>query len=193
MDRTLFQKFDNITFSQMWETAEDFVTSYNITGLPKEPYFDDETLKLVWLLLLGRFADSTIKPYNTYGAFKVRFMSKVWQYVPTWKKRLDIQNKLRDLSLEDGSELFIGASAIYNSAMNPGTAPDTQDTEELKFISSQNVTKYKKSKIEGFSLLNDLLKNDITDQFLRRFDDLFKTIIYTGRELEYETYNEGDN
>ena len=140
-------------------------------------------------MLVGRFADSTVKPYNTFGAFKVRFMSRVWQYAPTWKKELDIQNKLRGLSLEDGSELFVGGSAIYNTAMNPGTQPSTNDTEELNFINSQNVTKYKKSKIEGLALLTDLLKNDVTEQFLRRFDDFFKTIIYSGRELTYITEN----
>ena len=191
MDRTLFQQFDNITFSKLWETADSFVESYNITGLPKEPYIDDETLKLVWLLLIGRFADSTIKPYNTFGAFKIRFMSRVWQHAPAWKKELDIQNKLRALSIEDGSEIYEGSKAIYNTAMNPGTQPSTNDAEELNFINSQNVTKYKKSKLEGLALLSDLLKNDVTEQFLRRFDDLFKTIIYSGRDLLYLT--EGDN
>ena len=187
MDRTLFQHFDNITFSQMWETSEDFITSYNVTGLPKEPYVDDETLQLVWLLLTGRFADSTIKPYNTFGAFKIRFMSKIWQYAPAWKKQLDIQTKLRELSLEEGSELFVGGSAIYNSALNPGTEPGTETTGELNFINSQNVTKYKKSKIEGLALLTDLLKSDVTDQFLNRFNEFFKSIIYSGRQLTYVT------
>ena len=189
MDRTLFQSFNNLTFSQLWETAEDFINSYNITGLPKEEYqLNDETLRLVWTLLIGRFADSTIKPYNTFGAFKIRFMSRVWQHAPTWKKKLEIQNKLRELSLDDGSQIYEGSKAIFNSAMNPGTAPSTGDTEELNFINNQNVTKYKKSKLEGLSLLNDLLKNDVTEQFLKKFDDFFKTIIYTGNELLYANY-----
>ena len=180
---TYFQQFDNITFSQMWETADEFLATYDETKLPKEPYVDDETLQLVWLLLTGRFADSTIKPYNTFGAFKIRFMSKVWQYAPAWKKQLDIQTKLRELSLEEGSELFVGGSAIYNSALNPGT----ETTGELNFINSQNVTKYKKSKIEGLALLTDLLKSDVTDQFLNRFNEFFKSIIYSGRQLTYVT------
>lgn len=182
-----FQEFNNITFSELWETADSFVEAYNATELPKENYLDDETLKLVWLLLIGRFADSTIKPYNTYGAFQIRFMSRVWQYAPTWKKELDIQNKLRALSLDDGSELFVGGSAVYNSAMNPGTQPSTQDTEELPFINSQNTTKYKKSKLEGYAMLIESLKKDVTDAFLRRFDDMFKTIIYSGRTKLYAT------
>lgn len=189
---TLFQKFDNITFSELWSTNNSFLQSYNETRLPKEEYqLTDDTLSLIWTLMTGRFADSTIKPYNTHGAFIIRFMSRVWQYAPSWKKELDIQNKLRSLSLEDGSEIYEGSKAIYNSALNPGTAPSTNDAEELNFINSQNVTKYKKSKIEGLALLTDMLKNDVTEAFLRRFDDFFISIIYTGRELEYIT--EEDN
>lgn len=183
----IFQEFNNITFSELWETADAFIASYNETKLPKAPYLDDDTLELVWLLLTGRFADSTIKPYNTFGAFQIRFMSRVWQYAPTWKKELDIQNKLRALSLDEGSELFEGGKSIHNSAMNPGTAPTT---EELNFINAQNTTKYKKSKLEGYILLSEVLKTDITDAFLRRFDDMFKTIIYSGRTLTYATEEE---
>lgn len=190
------QFFDNVTFSDLWSTEEEFVNSYKEVGFPQTydggTYVTDDDLKLIWLLLIGRFADSTIKPFNTYGAFKVRFMSRVWQHAPAWKKNLDIQNKLRSLSLEDGSDIYKGASAIYNSAMNPNTTPGTGTDQELNFINNQNVTKHKKSKLEGLALLSDLLKNDVTEQFLKRFDDFFKTIIYTGKEYTYIT-ERGDN
>ena len=186
-----FQTFDNITFSDLWSTEEEFVNSYKEVGFPQTfeggNYVTDEDLKLIWLLLLGRFADSTIKPFNTYGAFHVRFMSRVWQHAPAWKKNLEIQNKLTSLSLEDGSDIYKGGSAIYNTAMNPSTQPGTGTDQELNFINNQNVTKHKKSKLEGLAMLSDLLKNDVTEQFLKRFDDFFKTIIYTGRTLVYET------
>lgn len=190
------QFFDNVTFSDLWSTKEEFVNSYKEVGFPQTydggTYVTDDDLKLIWLLLIGRFADSTIKPFNTYGAFKVRFMSRVWQHAPAWKKNLDIQNKLRSLSLEDGSDIYKGSSAIYNSAMNPNTTPGTGTDQELNFINNQNVTKHKKSKLEGLALLSELLKNDVTEQFLRRFDDFFKTIIYTGKEYMYVT-EKGDN
>lgn len=190
------QFFDNVTFSDLWSTKEEFINSYKEVGFPQTydggTYVTDDDLKLIWLLLIGRFADSTIKPFNTYGAFKVRFMSRVWQHAPAWKKNLDIQNKLRSLSLDDGSDIYKGSSAIYNSAMNPNTTPGTGTDQELNFINNQNVTKHKKSKLEGLALLSDLLKNDVTEQFLRRFDDFFKTIIYTGKEYTYVT-EKGDN
>ena len=186
-----FQSFDNITFSELWETSESFVEAYKATGLPQTyeggTYVDDDTLKLIWTLMIGRFADSTIKPYNTFGAFQIRFMSRVWQHAPAWKKELDIQNKLRSLSLDEGSLLYEGSKAIHNSALNPGTTPSE---EELTYINQQNTTKYKKSTLEGLALLTELMKNDVTEAFLRRFDDFFKTIIYTGRNLLYATEGE---
>ena len=196
MINSYFQNFDNVTFSDLWTTSDDFIETYKETGLPQTyvnsdgttgTYVDDETLKLIWLLMIGRFADSTIKPYNTYGAFQIRFMSRIWQHAPAWKKELDIQNKLRSMSLDDSSPIYEGSRAIYNNALNPGTEP-TQ--EELNYINSQSVTKHKKSRLEGLALLTELMKNDVTERFLRRFDDFFKTIIYSGRTLLYET--EGD-
>lgn len=187
------QFFDNITFSELWETSDSFVQTYKEVGFPQdEEQLNDDTLKLIYLLLVGRFADSTIKPFNTFGAFQVRFMSRVWQHAPAWKKNLDIQKKLRSMSLEDNSEIYKGSSAIYNSAMNPNTQPNTGTDTELNFINNQNVTKHKKSKLEGLAILSDLLKNDVTEQFLRRFDDFFKTIIYTGKEYFYIS-ERGDN
>lgn len=186
-----FQVFDNVTFSELYPTQEEFVNQYKVVGFPQEyeggTYVSDDDLKLIWLLLIGRFADSVIKPYNTYGAFQVRFMSRVWQHAPAWKKNLEIQNKLRSMSLEEGSPIYEGGRALYNSAVNPSTQPGTGTNEELNFINNQNVTKHKKSKLEGLAMLSDILKNDVTEQFLRRFDDLFKTIVYTGRTLIYET------
>lgn len=194
LSNTYFQSFDNVTFSELWSTKESFIEAYKTVGFPQTftggNYVTDDDLGLIWLLLIGRFSDSVIKSYNTYGGFQVRFMSRVWQYAPAWKKELDIQNKLRSMSLEDGSPIYEGSKAIYNNALNPSTAPGTGTDSELDFINSQNVTKYKKSKLEGLAILNDLMKRDVTEQFLRRFDDLFKTIIYTGRDLLYETQGE---
>ena len=200
--KTLFQHFDNITFSELFPTSDEFLTTFKEIGFPQKTedtnifYLTDDTIKLIWLLMIGRFADSTISPYNTEGAFKVRLMSRVWQYAPAWKKELDIQNKLRTMSLDEDSPLYDGSKAIYNTALNPSTQPGTNTSDELNYINSQNVTKYKKSKLEGLSILTELLKNDVTEAFLRRFDDLFLTIIYTGRDLTYATYTtetEGDN
>lgn len=183
-----FQHFDNLKFSDIYKDKETFLNDYNNLGFPKI-FRNEETPGLLYVLLVGRFTNSHIKNYDV-NQFKYQLFSTVWQYGGTWEKDLDIQKKLRELSLEEGSEIYIGGKAIYNSATNPGTDPSTNDSDELPFINGQNVTHYKKSKIEGLSLLSEMLKNDVTEPFLRRFDKLFKSIIFTGRTLLYTT--EGD-
>jgi hypothetical protein len=76
--------------------------------------------------------------------------SVIFQYGPTWEKKLDIQEKLRDLT---EAEILAGAKAIYNHAFNPETTPSTASLEELNYINDQNITNYKKSKLEAYSIL----------------------------------------
>ena len=94
-----FQTFDNITFSDLWSTQEEFVNSYKEVGFPQTyeggNYVTDEDLKLIWLLLLGRFADSTIKPYNTYLNISLNsflLSSKLRINVPTQRTIINDKN-----------------------------------------------------------------------------------------------------
>ena len=76
-------------------------------------------------------------------------------YGPTWEKRLDIQEKLRNIS---DDELRLGSKAIYNHALNPSTAPSTQALEELSYINDQSTSNYRKSKMDAY--MQYLKKND---------------------------------
>jgi hypothetical protein len=96
---------------------------------------------------------------------------------------------LRKISDE---ELLRGGKAIYNNAMNPDGSPATQSLEELPRISSQNTTNYKKSKMDAYSQLWELLNTDITNEFINKFKICFKqfvrpekTILYYEDEGEY--------
>ena len=186
-DNTYFQHFDNYKLSDIFPSVEKFTETYSTLGFP-EVFTKNETNKLLFAVMMGRYANSVILNYNV-EQFKLEFMSLVWQHGAKWEKELEIQKELSKLSLADNSPLFSGGKAIYNSAANPSTQPQG---EELSFINAQNVTHYKKSKIEGLALLADLLDSNVTDRFLDKFKHLFKKIIYSGRDLYYKTYEEND-
>lgn len=97
---------------------------------------------------------------------------------------MQIQANIRQLQEQD---LVQGSKAIYNQASNPRQVPTT---EELAFINNQNTTNYKKSVLEGYSDLLMLLKEDITEDFLRRFRDLFIKITAPDYPLLYSTERE---
>ena len=169
--RSLFQEFYNQKFTDVYGTFEEFEKDYNELGFPNI-FREETTLRLLYVLLIGRYANSTISN-SDLNQFRYSLFSIVWQYGGTWEKRVEIQRELRELSLDKESDIYIGAKAIYNTAVNPGTAPSTKDLEELEFINSQNTTGYKTSKLDGLMKLYEMLRTDVTNEFLGKFKDLF--------------------
>ena len=189
MDRSYFQSFDQVKFTDIYPNFQSFKSDYMgndnfINGIPK--LIKDENLETLYYLLYAKHANSIVANYDT-NQFKYGLFSTIWQYGPTWQKRLEIQAKLRELSLDDDSDIYKGSKAIYNSADNPSNSPSTASLEELNYINHQNTTQYKKSKLDGLALLNDLIETDVTRAFLDKFKKLFRVVIYSGRTLLYET------
>ena len=136
--------------------------------------------------MYGRYGNSSIASSDE-NQFKYKLYSVIFMYGPAWQKRLDIQGKLINLQ-ED--EILKGSSAIYNTAQNPGTAPNV---EELAYINQQNTTKYKKSKLEGYSILYELIKTDVTKEFLDKFERLFIKVVEPQTPLWYITEGDDNN
>ncbi len=111
----------------------------------------------------------------------------MFQYGPSWEKKLEIQEKLRALSDE---EIAKGSKAIYNTALNPSSEPTTQSLEELQYINSQNTTNYKKSKMDAFTQLWGLIDTDVTGDFINRFKVCFKQFVRPEKPLLYVTDND---
>lgn len=183
-DGSVYGKFYRTeTFSEIWSGVSDFLSDYNTNGLPVT--ISQESARTLFYLLYSRFGNSNVSS-SDQNRFKYQLFSTIWQYGPTWEKKLEVQQKLRDLSDE---ELFEGSKSIYNVAVNPSTAPGTYSDEELTFISQQNVNKNKKGKLDAYYLLWELLKNDVTEDFLKKFNKLFKVFVEPELPLFYEEEN----
>lgn len=141
-------------------------------------------IKLIYFLLCSRYANSVIASSDE-NQFKYKLFSLIFQYGPTWQKELDIQKQVRNLTAE---ELQLGVTNILNSAANPAVEPSTQALEELPYIDRQNVSKTKRSVADGYALLLSLLKTDVTESFLQKFEKLFLTIVEPEKALWYVTY-----
>ena len=174
-------------FTDFYPTSQDFVNDYHLCGIPST--ITDDTATTLFYLLYARYGNSHIINSDE-NQFKYKMFSIIFQYGPTWEKRLDIQNKLRNLT-ED--ELMYGTKAIYNTANNPGTDPSTGSLEELQYINSQNTTGYKKSKMDAYANLLALLDTDVTEDFIKKFGKLFITILEPREPLWYATEIGEDN
>jgi len=168
---------DSLTkkFTDIYSSYGTFKTDYEASALAGA--ISNENLQILYYLLYARYGNNHITNLDE-NQFKYKLFSIIWQYGPTWEKRLEIQENLRDLlKTENEADLLTGAKAIYNHAFNPSTDPSTQSLEELTYINDQNTTNYKKSKMDAYTQLWNLLATDVTEGFIDRFSVLFKKFI----------------
>ena len=185
-----FPQYDTKLFTEVWEDKDEFLSDYSgatQVGIPA--IISNTNATTLYYLLYAKYGNNPIANRDI-NQFKYKVFSIIFEYGPTWEKRLDIQGKLRTLT-ED--ELVKGAKAIHNSALNPSTAPTTTSLEELDYINAQNTTNYKKSKMEAYAQLWELLDNDVTSEFVNRFKICFKQFVRPERPLLYVTDVEEDD
>lgn len=121
----MIPSYNTLLFTDIYDNVTDFLTDYNGIGLPTTISTNNATT--LFYLLYARYGNSPIANRDT-TQFKYKLFSVIWQYGPTWEKRLSIQETLRGLSLndliDDGQlhELFEHAGSNTNSSTSTGTA-----------------------------------------------------------------------
>ena len=177
--------YDTMTFSEVYGSASEFLTA--VKGCPlmevsTDVYLlKDSSINNLFYLLYARYGNSPIANADV-NQFKYKVYSRIFQYGPTWEKKLEIQQSVRDLTLAD---LKKGTLSIYNKALNPETAPSTVDTGPLPYVNEQNVSKVEKNASQAYAEWMSLLEEDVTGYFIRRFESCFKKVVLPERPLLY--------
>jgi hypothetical protein len=178
----MIPQYSTLTFTDIWDSAEDFkadfIDSPFSTSLGTSPI---DYVSTVFYLLYARYGNNPIANLDI-TQWKFKIFSVIFQYGPTWQKRLEIQAKLRGLT---DNEILLGSKAIYNHAFNPSTTPSTGSLDELTYINDQSTSNYKKSKMDAYMQLWELLRTDITEQFLNQFRKCFKLFVSAEQPLLY--------
>lgn len=180
----MIPQYENKRFTDIYSTIDAFIEDYNTCGIPT--IISEDSIRILFYLLYARYGNNPIANSDE-NQFKYKVFSIIFQYGPTWEKRLEIQANLRDLSIEEAAE---GARSIYNHAYNPSSGPSTGTTDELNFINDQNVSKFKKSKTDAAMDLWDLLRVDVSETFLIQFRKLFIPIVQPQETYIFTTVSE---
>lgn len=143
------------------------------------------TMTTLYYLLWARYASSHIRS-DYPQQWKMKVMMTVFEYGPTWSKRLEIQEKVRNMSDE---EIQKGTIMTYNSAMNPDGAPTTDTWDTLQGINSQNKNLYQRGKLDSYAYIDQILKADVTRDFIEKFKKFFDIMAAPGMKLDYDLSN----
>ena len=174
-------EYNTLLFTDVWDEVGNFVKDYKASGIPTT--ISDANAMTLYYLLYARYGNTPISAMDEYQ-WKTRVFSIIFQYGPTWEKKLEIQQSVRALTITD---LKKGATTIYNKALNPASAPSDQTLDEINYINEQNVSKVQKNDSQAYAEWMSLLEEDVTGYFLRKFDGCFKKIVRPEKTLEYVT------
>lgn len=180
-NKSLYGNYRQVKFTDVYPDVATFLSDYTSNGI--KTTISRESATTLYYLLYSRYGNSVIASSDT-NRFKYDLFGTIFSYGPTWEKKLDIQEKLRNLT---DDELFTGSTQIHNHAYNPGTAPSTNTLDELPAINEQNTSKYKKDKMSGYAMLVSLLDTDVTESFISKFKKLFITVVQPELPLWYAT------
>lgn len=175
---------DTFTFSEIWKDYNSFKTDYDalIVGFGENtsPVLAT-SLQTIFYLLFAKYGNNPIANSDV-AQFKMKIVSIIYAYGPSWEKKQTIQKTLRGLT---EAELLLGAKQIYNHALNPSSEPSTSALTELEYINDQNTANYQKSKMEAYSILWTLLHAEVTKDFIDKFKKCFAVFVDKMRAVFY--------
>lgn len=170
------------TFANIFPTFEEFETAYNASPLKVE-FNEYLTLEQLYCMLYSHYGNSHIA-YSDENQFVYYMWSIIYQHGPRAFRKRELQILATKLDLDTAMQ---GGKAIYNHSYNPSAAPSTSSLEELLTINDQNTTNYKKSELEAIASLNALIEEDVIDNFIHRFRQLFIAVAAPDYPLLYST------
>jgi len=190
----MIPRYDTKLFTEVWDEAAKFKTDFLASPFAgaissTESATTKDNVTILYYLLYAKYGNNPIANFDE-EQFKYKVYSIIYSYGPAWEKRLDIQDKLRKLSDDD---LRLGSKAIYNAALNPSTEPSTGSLEELDYINEQRTSNFKRGKLEGYSLLWDLLATDVTTEFISKFSICFSKVVRPERINIFVTEEDDDD
>lgn len=129
----MFPQYDTKLMTEVWSQASEFLTDYQNAGIPTT--ISNQNATTLYYLLYARYGNTPIANYDE-NQWKYKMFSIIFQYGPTWEKRLNIQDTLRGLQISDlvdnGSfhELFSHSASESSSKTGSDNNTRTLNTTE---------------------------------------------------------------
>ena len=175
--------YNNRSFSEIFPEVEVFAEEYENSGLAIEASrISEDYIPVLYYLLMSRFSNSHPKTSDE-NRFKQNLFGTILTYGPTWETKVKVQKEFR--SLFETDEILNGSIQVNNHSFNPSTPPAVDAFTPLSTINDQSANKRIKPKVEAYAGLVAVLKDNITEAFLDKFDKLFTNFLTPDSNLYY--------
>lgn len=181
----LYGNYRTRTFTDIFPDYDTFQDEYDATAFTGK--ITDANCEILYYLLYARYGNSSIASSDE-ERFKYSLFALIFQYGPAWEKKLALQQTLRSLTQD---QLLQGAWLINNHVANPGDTASSASLTRLTGVDDQNQTLYQKGILEGYNMLIELLEDDVTEAFIRKFQKLFLQFVNPEVPLWYVSEGDG--
>ena len=188
MNKDLFGNYYTKKFTEIYDSVDKFIADYKNqnaefpNGIPA--IISDTNATTLFYMLYAKYGNSSITNMDE-NQFKYKLFTIIYEYGPTWEKRLSIQARLRELTEDD---ILIGAKQLSQHAYNPSDEVNPNlNNGEINTTNEQTRIKYTRSILDGYANLITLLETDVTERFLAEFKKLFITVVMPSKPLWYAT------
>lgn len=188
MNKDLFGNYYTKKFTEIYDSVDKFIADYKNqnaefpNGIPA--IISDTNATTLFYMLYAKYGNSSITNMDE-NQFKYKLFTIIYEYGPTWEKRLSIQARLRELTEDD---ILIGAKQLSQHAYNPSDEVNPNlNNGEINTTNEQTRIKYTRSILDGYANLITLLETDVTERFLAEFKKLFISVVMPSKPLWYAT------
>ena len=123
----MFPQYDTKLMTDVWSDASGFLTDYQNAGIPTT--ISNQNATTLYYLLYARYGNTPIANYDE-NQWKYKIFSIIFQYGPTWEKRLDIQTTLRGLQIselvDNGSYRALSSQSGTETSSKTGSDNNTR-------------------------------------------------------------------
>ena len=151
-------KYETKTFCDVWDEAEAFTD--DLADSPFADVLTSANQTLLYYLLYAKYGNSPIANRDE-NQFKYKVFGTIFQYGPTWQKRLSIQETLRGLTEQ---QLLAGELETLTGADLTNGSRDTSDSGSRNEASSGNTLTDSKTDVER-DISNTGYQTNETDGF----------------------------
>ena len=127
----MFPQYDTKLMTEVWSDASGFLADYQNVGIPTTISTANATT--LYYLLYAKYGNTPIANYDE-NQWKYKVFSIIFQYGPTWEKRLDIQTTLRGLQIADLVDN--GSSRALSSQSGSATSSKTGSDNNTRTLNT---------------------------------------------------------
>lgn len=178
------------TPEDLWQTTDMFYNDFMaspFSGDVDNNLYNRADLDKVFWHLMSKYDESHYS-YKSDDKCKLKTFHVIHQYLPTYLKRIELQERIRNMTDQD---LFDSGKQVVKSANTPDVEEDMNSLSTPQYTDNIQVQNRQSAKLLAIQQQYGSILDNVWDEFIDKFAFLFKKFMFIPYDYIYIN-EEGD-